>query len=439
MAELLAGVGRQNVTPKIGTPLYGYFDRDEPSNGIHDELWARALVLDDGETRVALCSIEVCVFRAREVAQLRAAVAARCGLKADDVFVFATHSHAAPSGHDPDYWHRPLVDLVADAIVQAFDSRQPVRAGAAGGFLYGYNINRRWMDRPADPAVGVLRVETRAGQPLAVLGNYACHSVVLGSNNLLISGDWPGYASRLLEAHFAGGSDSDFVALFSQGGAGDVNPLTETVRQRLAAGHPIASIYQLAPYYGYGERQDTHTWSIDERKNGTFDEAETIARAYRDEVLRVWRGIQPSADTRLWMEQVIVNAAADADEPRGEGLSDWYREQLPEIKDGYIPLEIRLVGVGNVVLVGHPGETFSEDSIKLRQICQQMGYYHAMLVTYANGSYAYLPPSHAFNEGGYEVSWPRRYGISRHVQDRIYDAISPILRRHVPQRVTRTT
>jgi hypothetical protein len=68
-----------------------------------------------------------------------------------------------------------------------------------------------------------------------------------------------------------------------------------------------------------------------------------------------------------------------------------------------------------------------------------MGYYHAMLVTYANGSYAYLPPSHAFNEGGYEVSWPRRYGISRHVQDRIYDAISPILRRHVPQRVTRTT
>lgn len=432
MADLLAGVGRQNITPKIGTPLYGYFDRDEPSNGIHDDLWARALVLDDGSARIALCSIEVCVFRAREVAQLRTVVASRCGLRPEEVFVFATHSHAAPSGHDPDYWHRPLVDLVADAIVEAYESRQPAQAGAAGGFLYGYNINRRWMDRPVDPSVGVVRVDTRDGQPLAVMGNYACHGVVLGSNNLLISGDWPGYASRLLEAHFGNG----FVALFSQGGAGDVNPFTETVRQRLAAGHPVASIYQLTSYYGYGQREDPHTWSIDERKNGTFDEAETIARAYRDEVLRVWHGIQPSADTRVWTEQVIVNAAAGPDEPRSEGLSDWYREQMPEIRDGYIPLEIKLTGIGNVVLVGHPGETFSEDSIRLRRICQQMGYYHAMLVTYANGSYAYLPPSNAFNEGGYEVSWPLRYGITRHVQDRIDDAILPILQRHIPLRTS---
>jgi len=425
MSGLWAGVGRQKVTPRVGTLLYGYFDRFDPSQGVHDDLWARAVVLRQGDTTLALCSIEICVFRAREVKALRQAVAARCGLRPEEIFVFATHSHAAPSGSYDD-WDTPLVELVADAIVQAYESLQPAKMACGGGFLYGHNINRRWMDRPADPAVGVIRVDTLEGKPLAVMGNYACHAVVLGSNNLLISGDWPGYASRLLER------DLGVIALFSQGGAGDVNPLTETVRQRLAAGHPVSSIYQLAPYYGYGTKDDPYTWSIDERKNGTFDEAETIARAFRDEVLRVWRSLTPTADAALWVERVVVNAAADPDEPPSEGLSDDYRQLLPELQPGHIPLEIMLFGIDRTVVVGHPGETFSEDSIALRRACQQMGYAYNILITYANGSYAYLPPENAHAEGGYEVGWPRRFGITRRIQDRIRAAIQPILEQHVP-------
>jgi neutral ceramidase len=429
MTGLLAGVGRQNVTPKIGTELYGYFNRFDPSNGVHDPLWARAVVMRMARTTIALVSIEICVFRAREVAATRRAVATRCGLAPENVFVFATHSHAAPSSHDPSNWEQPLSDLVADAVVEAYQSLQPAKAGVGAGFLYGYNINRRWMDRPADPAVGVIRIDTLNGQPLAVIGNYACHAVVLGSNNLLISGDWPGYASRLLEDALG----QSTVALFSQGGAGDVNPLTETVRQRLAAGHPVASIQELSSYYGYGVQEHPDTWTIDERKNGTFDEAETIARAYRDEVLRVWHAITPSEEAPLWVDRIVVNGTVDEDEPPGEGLSNEYREQMPEIKDGYVPLEVMLVGLGNTVIVGHPGETFSEDSIALRRVCQQMGYDYAMLFTYANGSYAYLPPENAFLEGGYEVSWPRRYGITRRIQQRFRDAIWPFLEQHVEQ------
>lgn len=425
MSGLLAGIGRQKITPRVGTLLYGYFDRHAPSEGVHDDLWARAVVLRQGDTTLALCSLEICVFRAREVGRLRKEVASRCGIQPENIFVFTTHTHAAPSGSYDD-WETPLVTLVADAIVQAYDSLQPAAIACGGGFLYGYNINRRWMDRPADPAVGLIRVDHRDGKPLAVIGNYACHAVVLGSNNLLISGDWPGYASRLIER------DLGALALFSQGGAGDVNPLTETVRQRLAAGHPVASIYQLAPYYGYGVKDDPHTWSIDERKNGTFDEAETLARAYCGEIMRIWRSLNPRSDVTLWADKVIVNAALDPDEPPAEGLSEEYREIVPEVQPDNVPLEIMLFGIGATVFIGHPGETFSEDSIALRRACQQMGYASGVLITYANGSYAYLPPENAHAEGGYEVSWTYRFGITKRIQERIHAAILPILQQHVP-------
>jgi hypothetical protein len=62
-----------------------------------------------------------------------------------------------------------------------------------------------------------------------------------------------------------------------------------------------------------------------------------------------------------------------------------------------------------------------------------MGYLYPMLLTYANGSYAYLPPENAFSEGGYEVGWARRFGLSRHLHDRIDEAILPLVRQHIPR------
>jgi hypothetical protein len=91
-----------------------------------------------------------------------------------------------------------------------------------------------------------------------------------------------------------------------------------------------------------------------------------------------------------------------------------------------------LVGIGQAVLVTQPGEVFSETAVELRKAVQQMGYAFPWLVSYANGSYAYLPPANAFDEGGYEVNWARRIGLSRHLQDRITASILPVLRQQVP-------
>lgn len=426
MSELRAGTGKTVITPRTGVEMIGYFNRPGVSQGAHDDLCARALVLDDGTEQVALCSVELLWLRASDVAKIRESVVSRCGLRDGQIFVFATHTHGGPAIHQPENWEFSLHERIADAIVEAYHALQPARLGAGFGQLTGYNINRRWLNRPADPSVGVIRVDRADGTPLAVVSNYACHAVVMGYDNLLITGDWPGYSSRLLEEALG----SDAVALFAQGGAGDVNPLTETVRQQLAAGHPVTSIGFVSNYYGYSA-DAPNAWNVEDRGGGRFIECETIARAVNTEVLKVWRMIAPEADVPLWTEQIIVDAGLAPDEPPATGVGDAMREITAE-PGAVLPFDIRLVGIGRAVLVGQPGEVFSETALALRVRGQHLGYGFPMLVSYANGSYAYLPPEAAFPEGGYEVNWPLGFGISRYTQQRIASAIDPLLQQHAP-------
>ena len=63
MTELLAGIGKSNITPRTGVEMIGYFNRPGVSQGTHDELCARAIVLNDGQTQIALCSVELLWLR----------------------------------------------------------------------------------------------------------------------------------------------------------------------------------------------------------------------------------------------------------------------------------------------------------------------------------------------------------------------------------------
>ena len=434
MTTLKAGIAKRVITPHIGAKLIGFFNRPSVSTGVHDDLHVRALVLSNESISIALCSVELLWLWSTKIDEIRNAVAEQCDLKPENILIFCTHTHSGPSPFNTDDWETPLTTLIADAIVQAYHSQQAAQLNFGFGQLFGYNINRRWLNRPADQSVAVLRVDTHDGKPLALLGNYACHAVVMGFDSFLISGDWPGYAMRLLENELTERSDQECVALFSQGGAGDVNPLTETVRQRLEAGHPVGTIGSLTSYYGDSTSTLPDSWNIEHRIGGTFFEAETIARAYAAEVMRIWKRIDMRTNVQLWTERVIVNGAVDADEPPAQGLPPEYNDIIPDSKDGTIPLEIMLIGIGSAILYSQPGEVFSETAYEFRKKYQQLGYRFPILVSYANGSYAYLPPSNAFEEGGYEVAWARRYGLSRHLQDRIAAAIQPILEKHIPSR-----
>ena len=430
MSKLQAGVSCLALEPKIGTDLIGYSQIQE-TLGIHDPIHARALVLDDGQTTIALCSIEVCLFLTQDVLKIRTLVADRCSIPAQNIFIFATHTHAAPTFFEPESWIKSPVETAAKAVIQAYENRQPAKLGMGFGQLQGYSINRRFMNRPVDPSISVIRIDTADDKPLSILSNFGNHAVVMGYDNMYISGDWPGYSSRRLESEFG----KEFVAIFGQGGAGDVNPLTEAARQHLSAGHPTEAIGSTSTMYGKYDDDDVYSWNIGDRGGGTFIEAETIAIAYNTEVMRVWRSIETSDDIDLWTDRVHVNALPDENEvpipdtPQIRQSRERFQSILNDAMTQGLEIEIMMIGIGDALLVGHPGETFSENAVALRKLCQQMGIAHPVLVTYANGWFSYLTPENAYAEGGYEVEVAQSLGLSRKIQDRIMASILPYLKK----------
>lgn len=426
MSAFRAGFGRADITPRVGCKLVGYSNRPGDATGVHDRLSSRALVLEDAGGRWAIVSNELCYLNMDSVREIREAVQRRVGIPPSHVFIATTHTHSGPHDREADNWDRPLVELVADAVEAACDALQPARIGAGYGMLYGYSVNRRWLDRPVDPGVAVIRVDDAKGRPLGLVTNFGCHAVVLGYDNLLISADWPGYACARLEEALGEGT----TCMFLQGGSGDVNPLVEGVRRRLRSGHTVVAIGEVSSYYGPPD--DPEQWNIGDRGGGTFEEVAELGEAFADEALHVARGIRTTVPSKpLWSEQVVVNVAAGPDEPQVEldELALSLITERPTISDQRnIPAEIMLLGVGDALLFGEPGEVFSQTAVTVKARLRAYGYGTPMLVGYANGWMAYLPEPEAFDEGGYEPGWALRLGLTRYIQPRVWQAVEPILR-----------
>jgi hypothetical protein len=229
VARLKVGVAERVITPPVGVPLGGYAGRPGPSVGVHDDLHARALVLEAGGERAALVSLELLYPTPELVKALREEAEGKAGVPADSVLVAAVHTHSGPSvfGLDPclersyldEYWSL-LPSLVASVVVEAAGRLAEAGIRFGRGRLDGWTVNRRRPGLgPLDNEVGALLLEG-VGGPVAAVVNFACHAVVLGHNNLLISADYPGAVSRAVKRLLGA------TALFLTGACGDVNPLT---------------------------------------------------------------------------------------------------------------------------------------------------------------------------------------------------------------------
>ncbi len=429
MATLKGGFGRSDITPRKGTQLVGYGGRDEGNIGIHDPLMARALVLESADGTYAIISLELCYVNDETVRATRKELAQRFGLAPDHILFATTHTHGGPDDRIAGNWERPLSTIISDAVGNALDSLQPVRLGSGSGFLYGHSINRRWLDRPVDPAVAVLRIDDGHGKTLGVIANYACHAVVMGYDNLAVTGDWPGYAARFIEEELGSGT----TCLFFQGGAGDINPLVQGVRQQLRGTRTARAIGEVSAYYGPAD--DPDQYNVGDRGGGTFVECAELGLAFQEEVLRVARRVV-TTDTpgQIWSKSFRVDATKAQDEPEPKAAYTPYNMDSvkPEVGDRLKSVEIALFGIGDIVLITEPGEVFSETAVRFRAGAQLMGYRTVMLVSYANDWLLYLPEYDAFDEGGYEPGWAVTLKISRNFQQRVWEIIEPGLMVHAP-------
>lgn len=387
------GFSTVDITPDhMGFPMYGYGSREENSKGVHDPLFAKTMILKSGQAAWSLTVLDLIGIDPKTVNEIRRIVAEKTGLKTGAIAVSCIHTHSGPIVSDIGNWDRPAAQTIAEGIIEAWVKLQPAKVATSAGFLYGYHVNRRWMERPVDPSVNVIRFDDLNGNPIGIAANFGLHPVVMGYDNFLISADYVGAARRVVEKEFG------CTCLFANGAAGDVNPITRNVRKQLAEKQ---SFITMTGAFYYGRSKDTI--ELADRKGGTFEEVEEIGQAVGNQIVYIASGLRskiPPSAPWSYSAQVVHSDESDS------------------------TVEIMALGLADFILVAEPGEIYVETGLDLKAKVRRLGYCFPWVVSYANDYQSYLSPEAAFDEGGYEVEMSKAAKHSAQLQSRIWAALS---------------
>jgi hypothetical protein len=226
-----AGFAKTRITPPLGVELAGYgVYLQRRATAVHDELFARALLLeDDAGKRVLLLSLDLVGLSWELDRAIAAEAGAAVGLDADRVLVSCTHTHSGPATLPMAGWGEiepgcieRLPALCAAVAAEATAALHPVRIGAGHGTVRALGFNRVRADEPVDRGLHVLRIDGLDGTPEVVLLSHGCHPVTIDRRTAAgtaISADWPGQVARRLEEEGYG------EAIFRLGVCGDVDPV----------------------------------------------------------------------------------------------------------------------------------------------------------------------------------------------------------------------
>lgn len=404
------GISSVNITPPIGVPMAGYSARMGLAKGIHDDLYAKAIVFDDENMKAALIRCDLIGLGGDFIEETRRLIEAETGIDGNNVMITCTHTHSGPITDslfpDLDAWMKVLSRKIKGAVAAANRNLKEAKIGFNRGSVEGIVINRRKPGGPVDTEVGIIRIDDLSGNPVAALVNYTCHAVVLGPDNLLISADYPGYVMNFVEKNLG------IPALFVNGACGDINPLDKLTVMRQ-------------------ERKE----NIYDRRSGTFDEAERLGTMIGAEAVKVFLGTETESDLELKIASRKVKIPL-ADLPSIDELKKMLEEneklfkKLVSEKDAaqayraaiiiryarstirYIesgenvrPTEIQVFRIGDDGLVALPGEIFVEIGLDIKK---KSGLKHTVICELANDTIGYVPIKEAFKEPGYEVRVAKR-------------------------------
>ncbi len=440
MRQLHVGFARVDITPPVGCTMAGYSDRDKGAESIEQPLSAQALVLESGGNVAAIVCADLVGVNREIVAAVQTLISEQTGISPASIAICASHTHWGPAvcykpyfpPHLREYIFPDYVELLckrlAEAMVEAWQQRQPVCAGGGIGWAEGISFNRRpvgadgkcenrlelspeqaaiaaaeglrmrqgWckggdkgprLSPPlagldglhagvSDPEVVLLRLETPDGAPLAGLVNFACHPVVGGDDDwYAISPDYPGEARDAFEAAVGA------PMMFSLGGAGDQVPAWRRGDSRERVGRSLGAAAVQAWY------QIEHCVS---------DLPLAVAR---QEIDIARKPMLPVVEA-----QAALEACEDPDGP-GAGFE---RHQLAHAREyaenKCIPTELWAVRVGDWAAVGLPGEILTGIGL---QIKQRSPFPVTAVITLCNDDIGYISTAQAHREGGYEPTWSR--------------------------------
>ncbi len=267
-ATFRVGVAAAAINPENGTWLAGY-SPSRQSTGVHDNLYAKAVVFDDGNTPVALVTLDSIGAMYDTIQQIRARAAGKVqglDLSAERIVVQSTHTHCSPDvigiygpdeatcGRDPKYMAM-LVETASEQVARAAASLEPATLS------YAKTEGMEWAVNDSEPGVidrtAVILVCSAAdGSPVVTLTNFACHPTVLDGDTAEVSSDWVGAFYRTMHQNMSG------EHLYLQGGVGGwIQPETPERTFALAdtygmdlAQHVLRAIEDAKPIEGTGIR-----------------------------------------------------------------------------------------------------------------------------------------------------------------------------------------
>jgi neutral ceramidase len=469
MGQLETGVAKANITPPIGfverrASIIKKVKNAKP-RGVLDELYAKALVVDDGSTRAALIALDLIDNDVEFTAGIRKLVEQLTGIPPENVLVAATHNHSSPGVRfvrlggetDPAYLSE-VQRKIAGAVYAASCHMRVAKIGAGMGEapadLAGSNLRRVywWFQgqdgvvinrsapglidpddpgAPIDRQIGVVRIDDAKGEALAALINYACHPTCLGPNNVLVSADYPGQTTVMIEAGLGGNA----LALFFQGAGGDIDPVHGLPRaEYIEVEDQLAS-----PMYGDLRRMGSILAHEALRVLEATSTSSTVTIQCRSRMIELpWWEVLTVAE----MEAMVESARRDLVAAGQEGFTwpwgadygvernldmarsnlSWAKDKLAVLRSRHLApgqsCEIQAISVGPVLFIGVSAELYCQIGLDIKQRLREARPDQMVFICgLTNGCFGYVPSPPAYEgEGGHAL---RRFA-------KYYDMITPV-------------
>jgi len=220
--EFKAGAAFRVITPNTLLPVSGGVGTPSPAREKKGDLFARAIVLEKGNTRIAVVSVDNLGWPSVLGDKSRALIK---GIPPENILIGSTHTHSAPDAYGfPDKSGKSLADLayldwctkqIADAVNEAVKNLTPASLKVAVGEAKGQIAENAYAEGLYDPRCGVIQAIAGSGKVIATLVNYAVHPEVIGDNQGILSPDLCGPLYDRIQSKVGG------VAIFmnsAQGG-----------------------------------------------------------------------------------------------------------------------------------------------------------------------------------------------------------------------------
>lgn len=362
---LKAGAALRVITPDPLLPVSGGIGTPKQTTEKKGDLYARAVVFEKGDTRIAIVSVDNLGWSAALGDRSRALIK---GIPAENILIGATHTHSAPDAYGfPDENGKHHADLkyldwcvrqIAAAVNEAAKNLQPVSLKIAVEEARGKIAYNYYAPQLYDPRCGVIQATASSGKykgkVVATLVNYAVHPEVLGSGRGMLSPDLCGPLYDRIESKVGG------IALFMNGAQGGM--VTADVRR--------------------DDGGEANTW----------EECVRIGNLLADEALRIIEDAEPQKDPALFCASRTIAFPIESDMMRY--ILEHSPLKMTSVSGDSIKTKINYLEIGSAKVLTIPGEALPNIGYYLKR---KLNTGHAFLFGLTNDAFGYILTKVDFN------------------------------------------